>query len=166
MAHAESIRVVEGLKKDLNDALASIREKTMQAETAQANFASSETSWKQQKEALDKEISDLNSRCKDLVAQNALLHQHLESVNAQASRIREAANSDVHVPDASGEDTDGRIAELRSVVAYLRKEKEIVDLQLELSKQESARQKTQIEHLTQSLTETRNTLSSVSITKF
>ena len=82
VAHAESTRVVEGLKKDLNDVLTPVREKTMQAETAQANFASSETSWKQQKEALYKEISDLNSRCKDLVAQNSLLHQHLESVNA------------------------------------------------------------------------------------
>ena len=49
---------------------------------------------------------------------------------------------------------------------YLHKWKEIVDLQLELSKQERARQKTQIEQLTQSLAETRNTLSSVSMTKF
>lgn len=53
---------------------------------------------------------------------------------------------------------DTKVSELRSVVAYLRKEKEIVDLQLELSKQENVRLKTQIEHLTQSLQETRATL--------
>ena len=50
---------------------------------------------------------------------------------------------------------------VRSAVAYLRKEKEIVDLQLELSKQESARQMTQIEHLSQALEETRAALSNV-----
>ena len=33
-----------------------------------------------------------------------------------SSRIRGAADSDVHVPHASGEDTDGRMAELCSVV--------------------------------------------------
>ena len=48
------------------------------------------------------------------------------------------------------------------MVAYLRKEKDIVDLQLELSKQENTRFKTQIEHLTHSLEETRKTLSEVS----
>jgi nucleoprotein TPR len=52
------------------------------------------------------------------------------------------------------------------VVAYLRKEKEIVDLQLELSKQETTRLKTQIEHLSQTLEDTRTTLSEVSVLLF
>lgn len=56
-----------------------------------------------------------------------------------------------------------KLTELRSVVSYLRKEKEIVDLQLELSKQENARLKTQIEHLSQSLQEARTTISEVTI---
>ena len=50
---------------------------------------------------------------------------------------------------------------MRSAVAYLRKEKEIVDLQLELSKQESAQQRSQIEHLSQALEEARTTFSNV-----
>ena len=49
------------------------------------------------------------------------------------------------------------------MVAYLRKEKDIVDLQLELSKQENVRFKTQIEHLTRSLEESRKALSEVGI---
>lgn len=67
-------------------------------------------------------------------------------------------------PTGEGEaagDTDTKLSELRSVVAYLRKEKEIVDLQLELSKQENSRLKAQIEHLSQSLEDTRTTLSEV-----
>lgn len=61
----------------------------------------------------------------------------------------------------SNDDADTKLSELRSVVAYLRKEKEIVDLQLELSKQENLRLKTQIDHLVQNLEETRKTLSEV-----
>ncbi|KAL4250041.1 hypothetical protein ABKN59_004926 [Abortiporus biennis] len=160
LAHAESIKAVEDLRQQLSKSMAASRDNLAASETAQAKLATSETSWKQQKEALDKEISDLNNRCKDLTAQNNLLHQHLESVSSQAARIRQAADSSSPPTETeSGEDTDTKLSELRSVVAYLRKEKEIVDLQLELSKQENLRLKTQIEHLQQTLDETRKTLS-------
>lgn len=61
VAHAESIKAVEGLKKELTKSRAALREKSLEAETAHANFNASEASWKQQKETLDKEIEDLNS---------------------------------------------------------------------------------------------------------
>src|SRR6267154_3817703 len=103
--------------------------------------------------------------CKDLSAQNALLHQHLETVSTQATRIRQAADSSTTEGTSGdadvGSDVDTKVSELRSVVAYLRKEKEIVDLQLELSKQENVRLKAQIEHHTQSLQEARATLAEV-----
>lgn len=66
--------------------------------------------------------------------------------------------------EATTDDSDTKLAELRSVVSYLRKEKEIVDLQLELGKQENARLKAQIDHLTQSLQEARTTISEVRTT--
>lgn len=111
-------------------------------------------------------LNTLRHRCKDLSQQNNLLHQHLESVSSQAARIRQAADSQSNVSPAEGDasdDVDTKLSELRSVVTYLRKEKEIVDLQLELSKQENTRLKTQIEHLSHTLDETRKTLSEASI---
>lgn len=154
------------------------------AETAEAKLTASETSWKAQRETLDKEISDLKTRwvvrftstlvdesqcftrCQDLISQNTILHQHLESVSSQANRIRMAAEDSSATAagegDASTDDTNTKLAELRSVVTYLRKEKEIVDLQLELGKQENARLKAQVDHLTQSLQEARATISEVS----
>ncbi|KAG2144206.1 hypothetical protein DEU56DRAFT_790720 [Suillus clintonianus] len=162
IVHAESIKTIETLKQQLSVSQATSRENLSEAANAQAKLAASEGSWRQQKEALDKEIADLNARSKDLSAQNALLHQHLETVSTQATRIRQAVDSsatDGTAGDADvGGDVDTKVSELRSVVAYLRKEKEIVDLQLELSKQENVRLKAQIEHLTQSLQETRATL--------
>ena len=50
-------------------------------------------------------------------------------------------------------DSDAKLSELRAVTKYLRKE-EIVDLQLELGKQENARLKTQIGHVTRDLEDT------------
>ncbi|KAF7966386.1 hypothetical protein HWV62_38881 [Athelia sp. TMB] len=162
IAHAESIKSIESLKQQLSAVQVASRDNLVAAETAAAKLAASENSWKQQKQALDKEMSDLNARCKDLSSQNAILHQHLESVSSQATRIQQASDASTNAAtdevDAT-EDTDTKLSELRSVVSYLRREKEIVDLQLELSKQENVRLKSQIEHLSQSLEETRASLS-------
>ncbi|KAG5646523.1 hypothetical protein DXG03_003290 [Asterophora parasitica] len=161
IAHAESMKTIDTLKRDLATVQTTARNNLTAAETAKANLTTSEVSWKHQKEVLDKEVADLNARCRDLTSQNAILHGHLESVSNQANRIKVAASSsftESSEGDGSG-DTDTKLSELRSVVSYLRKEKEIVDLQLELSKQENSRLKAQIEHLTQNLEETRKILS-------
>ena len=105
----------------------------------------------------------IQNRCKDVSEQNKLLHQHLESVSSQAARIRQAADSSAAAQtegDATA-DSDTKLVELRQVVQYLRKEKEIVDLQLELCKQENARLKSQVDHLSHTLDEARTTLSEV-----
>jgi len=111
---------------------------------------------------LSYQSADLVISCKDLVAQNTLLHNHLESVSTQAAKIRDVANSSSTAPgEGEGDSSDGKLAELRSVVGWLRKEKEIVELQLELGKQETARLKTQVDHLYQSLDQARASLAEV-----
>ncbi|KAF8827808.1 hypothetical protein HHX47_DHR4000286 [Lentinula edodes] len=161
LSHAESIKALDNLKKQLASVQATIRDYQVAAETATSKLATSEGSWQQQKQTLDNETKDLRQRCNDLTEQNNVLHHHLETVSSQAARIRQAAetttstSSEADVNDSS----DVKLSEMRSVVAYLRKEKEIVDLQLDLSKQENTRLKSQIEHLYQNLNETRQTLS-------
>ncbi|KAI6009008.1 hypothetical protein BKA83DRAFT_648805 [Pisolithus microcarpus] len=155
VAHAESLKNVENLRQQLATAQATARHNLSEAATTQAKLEASEGSWKQQKEALEKEIADLNARYDDLSAQKALLYQHLDTISSQAARIRQVADSSTeNAPDAADgdSDSDAKLAELRA-------EKEIVDLQLELCKQENVRLKGQIDHLNRSLQETRNTLS-------
>jgi 5-bromo-4-chloroindolyl phosphate hydrolysis protein len=104
-------------------------------------------------------------RCKALTEQNNVLHQHLDNVSSQAARIRQAADSSVGTPGEAetADGTEVKLSELRAVINYLRKEKEIVDMQLELCKQENARLKTQIGHVTRDLEDTRATLSDVGL---
>ncbi|KIJ29665.1 hypothetical protein M422DRAFT_147805, partial [Sphaerobolus stellatus SS14] len=157
LAHAEAVKLVETLKQQLAEAQVQVRERQTAADTAQSILATAETSWKSQKEALDKEIVDLNTRCQDLQKQNAILHDHLESVNTQATRIRQVAEqSSAEGTTQSGGEEAG--SDLQPVIAFLRGEKEIVDLQLELNKQENLRLKTQVEHLSRNLEETRAVL--------
>ncbi|KAF8443123.1 hypothetical protein L210DRAFT_3620711 [Boletus edulis BED1] len=162
VTHAESFKTIENIKQQLSTAQAAVRQNQAETANAQAKLEASEGSWRQQKEALDKEVADLTARCKDLAAQNTLLYQHLDSVSSQATRIRQVADSTAESTNGDadvGDEADTKLSELRSVVAYLRKEKEIVDLQLELGKQENVRLKAQLDYLSQSLQEVRKTLS-------
>jgi nucleoprotein TPR len=165
MAHAETVKAMNQMKEKLLKVQADARDSQTAAETAQANLARSEASWQTQKEALDKEMADLNARNQDLVAQNEALHHHLEAISKKATTIHS------HVSEASAQapaaETNGlggeALAELHSVLAYVRREKEIADLQLDLNKQENARLKSQIEHLVKNLEETRALLSQVRV---
>ncbi len=62
VAHAESIKQIETLKNELAGARAVLRDQTSIAETALAKLVSSEGIWLQQRESLNKEISDLDKR--------------------------------------------------------------------------------------------------------
>jgi nucleoprotein TPR len=107
----------------------------------------------------------LRNRCQELTEQNELLHHQLEALGAQAARIRQAAvstDTPVNQQGNAAELVDQQLTDLRSVISYLRKEKEIIDLQLEMSKQDAARSKTEIEHLNRVLEETRGLLTEVS----
>ncbi|KAJ3731245.1 hypothetical protein DFJ43DRAFT_435652 [Lentinula guzmanii] len=161
LSHAETIKALESFKKQLASVQATVRDYRVAAETATSKFVASEGSWQQQKQALDNEVKDLQKRCNDLVTQNNVLHNHLETVSSQATRIQQTAEATTSASDEDGGNdiTDTKLSEMRSVVAYLRKEKEIVDLQLDLSKQENTRLKSQIDYLHQNLNETRQALS-------
>ncbi|KAF8547448.1 hypothetical protein OG21DRAFT_1490222 [Imleria badia] len=79
--------------------------------------------------------------------------------SCQAARIHEVADSTAESTNGDA-DVGGDVGKkLSSVVVYLRKEKGIVDLQLELCKQENMHLKSQLDHLSQSLQEVRKTLS-------
>lgn len=62
VTHAESFKTIENLKQQLSHAQAASRQNLAGIANAQAKLDASEGSWKQQKEALDKEVADLNAR--------------------------------------------------------------------------------------------------------
>ena len=62
VTHAESFKTIENLKQQLSNAQAASRQNLAEVANAQAKLEASEGSWKQQKEALDKEVADLNAR--------------------------------------------------------------------------------------------------------
>jgi nucleoprotein TPR len=103
---------------------------------------------------------EIRCRIKDLTTQNALLHEHLESITVQATSVRQAADADV-VWEGSTEDKT--ISQLRDVIRHLRTSKEIVDVKLESTSQEVARVTLKLEQTERSLDEARAALLEVRI---
>lgn len=101
-------------------------------------------------------------RNKSLIAQNSILHDQLEAVTSQAARIREL-NSSSEAAGGEFVGTDAQADELRTLIGYLRKDKDILEMQLDLQKQENSRMKTEFERITATLDDTRVRLAEVSL---
>lgn len=100
--------------------------------------------------------SDTCSRCNDLIAQNAILHNHLETVSTQAARIQTNSegqtvdvDADVPAPPTDAKSVDG----LHAVIRYVRRERDVAELRLELSRQQEARMRQQLEQANKQLDE-------------
>ena len=240
--HAELAKSVETLTTDLAEVREQLNKARQEAgalrsskDLAEAEWGREKASWDAVQHALEREKTDLQRRIADLTTQNQILHTHLETINAQANQIRQAAaaplpsvNVDMELEQAStalpaasdpapsavseaavpatekaatgeapaaapapdGEaattgpaateaspsvevkkeesSTSGfglahslmkrRVEELHEVVNFLRREKEIVDLQMELNKQETSRLKQTLEHVNKTLADTRTEL--------
>lgn len=155
VAHADDIRALSAVKEDLEKSRAEAREAQKSAETALANLASSTTSWNNQKEALVKERDAIQQRLADVGVQNKILHEHLETLTQQVSHIRHSTgnNSLTEGADGNASFSVAPADELQDVVRYLRQEKEIADLQVDLNRQEATRLRLNLEHTTRALEE-------------
>ena len=103
LAHAEAIKTAETLRQQVGKAEAAARSNLTAGETAQAKLATSEASWKQQRDALDKEISDLQVRCvtlsdaftmRNLTSQQQQRTRSAERYSAPAPGVRQLASSE------------------------------------------------------------------------
>ncbi|KPV73223.1 uncharacterized protein RHOBADRAFT_28975, partial [Rhodotorula graminis WP1] len=172
VAHADDVKKLAHVKDELNAVRATVREHEAAAQVARANLASSEESWARQKGTLQQELADVRKRCDELKEQNSTLAQHLETASASATQLqaRHAAVSDsaAAAGEAGGADADtieaitashnASVEQLREVIRYLRREKDIIDLQLEFSKQEATRLRQQLDFTSRSLEEARQSL--------
>jgi nucleoprotein TPR len=62
VAHAESIKAVEELRRQLVETKLTVRDATTAAETAKSKLSTSEISWSQQRKALEREVTELGIR--------------------------------------------------------------------------------------------------------
>ncbi|KAL9030713.1 MAG: hypothetical protein Q9196_001185 [Gyalolechia fulgens] len=152
--HAEAAKALQRVRSDFNDLKIQIVELRTEAQSAQATLAQSEESWLDAKARYEQELADMREGRQSLTDQNNRLHEQLETLSIQIANLQKrSASSDSDPPE--DEATSSGLANLQEVIRYLRREKEIVDVQLELSAQEGKRLKQQLDYTQSQLDDTR-----------
>ena len=151
--HAEAAKNLQTVRAEANQLRLEAVELRMQAETSKKDLSQKEESWSEVREKYERELAELHKRREEVLHQNSLLHSQLENITKQISALqKDRAN----VPESEESETAGSSLEgLQEVIRFLRREKEIVEVQYHLSTQEGKRLRQQLEYTTSQLDETR-----------
>ena len=153
--HAEAAKLLQNLRAEYNQLKTESATLKAQAESAQMALRQNETSWEERRLQFEQELTELKTRRDDVNAQNKLLHQQLDNVGAQISVLQQSRSSLIE-SEAGLESTSDRAADgLRELNTFLRREKEIVEVQFELKVQEAKRLKQQLDYTQSQLDESR-----------
>ncbi|KAI9858209.1 MAG: hypothetical protein M1813_007858 [Trichoglossum hirsutum] len=158
--HADAAKALQKIRGEYNELKTANLGLQTEAEAAKVALAQSEDNWDDMHKNYEKELSEMKARRDDLISQNKLLHQQLEAFGSQVAALQQSRATHV---DMEGEETpsgtpsgkDNSVDDFREIIRYLRREKEIVDVQYELSIQESKRLKKQLDHTQSQLDEAR-----------
>lgn len=156
--HAEAAKLLQNIRAEYNQLKTESATFRTEAESAKVALSQSESSWEERKLQFEQELAELRTRRDDVNAQNKLLHQQLESLGSQISALqqkRTVADAD-DAGSPAVETTGDRNADgLRELNIFLRREKEIVEVQYELKVQEAKRLQQQLDYAQSQLDESR-----------
>jgi nucleoprotein TPR len=154
--HAEAATNLQKIRGEYNQLKTEVAGHRAEAEAAKATLSQNEDSWSETRTRYETEITELKNRREDTNAQNRRLHQQLEDVSTQIAALKKtrgpAGEEGASSTPEPGTDNS------QEIIRYLRQEKEIVDMQYELSIQESKRLKQQLDHAQSQLDQTREKL--------
>jgi nucleoprotein TPR len=157
--HAEAAKLLQNLRTEHNQLKTESASLRADAESARAALSQNESSWEERRQHFEQELQELRTRRDDLNAQNKLLHQQLEDVGAQISALQQSRATHAEIIDSGSfttEPSNDRAADgLRELNAFLRREKEIVEVQYELKVQEAKRLQQKLDYAQSQLDESR-----------
>lgn len=149
--HAEAAKNLQLVRGEANELKLEVVELKTQAENVKKDLTQKEESWNDLRARYEGELSELQKRREEVLHQNSLLHSQLEQITQQISALqRDRAN----MPEED-ENAPPNLEGLQEVIKFLRREKEIVDVQYHLSTQEGKRLRQQLEYTQSQLDETR-----------
>ncbi|RHZ65839.1 putative filament-forming protein (Tpr/p270) [Aspergillus thermomutatus] len=154
LKHAEAARNLQVVRAEANQLKLELVESRTQVDTYKKDLAQKEESWSELKERYESELAELQKRREEVLHQNNLLHTQLEGISSQIAALqKDRAN----IPESEQDEgtTAPNLEGLQEVIKFLRREKEIVDVQYHLSTQESKRLRQQLDYTQSQLDEAR-----------
>ncbi len=151
--NAEAIKTAQASRSEANQLRLEMVDLKTQAETAHQDIQQKESSWSERKNTYEQEVADLKQRREEVAQQNAILHGQLESLTKQIAALQRDRTDLASVESTDSHSTN--LDDFQEVIKYLRREKEIVDVQYHLSTNEHKRLRQQLDFVQSQLDETR-----------
>ena len=158
LKHAEAARSLQSVRKEYNELRTEVASVRAEAEASKASVERGEESWTEQKERFERELDEAKSRRADVDEQNRLLHQQMESFSTELAALKAGRAAPATGDGERAGTPSGGESNLQDVIKYLRREKEIVDVQYELSIQEARRLQQQLDYANGQLEDARQKL--------
>lgn len=156
LRHAEAAKQLQQIRIEHNELKTQAAAWKAEADSARMSLAQGEQSWDERRQQLEREIAEVTARREDVNAQNKLLHQQLDSVTAQIASLQQTRSAvDLSPEGQPGVGTDAAAEGLRELNNYLRREKEILEVQYDLKVQEARRLQQQLQYSQSQLDEAR-----------
>ncbi|KAJ5416105.1 hypothetical protein N7465_004800 [Penicillium sp. CMV-2018d] len=152
--HAEAAKNLQVVRAESNQLRLDIAELRTQSEGYKTDLSQKEESWAEQRATYEGELSELQKRREEVLHQNSVLHAQLENITSQISSLQKD-RMNVSDDEQEGEQGAPNLEGLQEVIKFLRREKEIVEVQYHLSTQESKRLNQQLDYTQSQLDETR-----------
>lgn len=156
--HGETATSLSNVRKQYNELRTETATLRAEAESARATLLQNESSWEDRRKKMEHEMAELRARRDDADSQNKLLHQQLESVTSQVGALQQirtsgGPNEDMELIEA--QPSSSSEAQLRELASYLRREKDILEVQYDLKLRESKRLQEQLNYTQSQLDESR-----------
>ena len=130
LKHAEAAKSLQSVRKEHNELRTEVAGIRAEAEAAKTSLERSEESWVEQRDRFERELEEVKRRRVDADEQNRLLHQQMETFSSELAALRVSRS----LPTSGSEERAGTPSgdgNMQEVINYLRREKEIVDIQYE-----------------------------------
>ncbi|KAJ4983943.1 Protein MLP1-like protein [Stagonosporopsis vannaccii] len=152
--HGETMKSLRVLRDEHNELKTEIAQFKAQAEAAQATLAQSEEHWITTREQFESQIAEAQRNYDGAKQHNKTLLRQFDDYKAQIEALKSSRASGAGEAENSSSDSSG----LQEIIDYLRREKEILEVQLNLKDQEVKRQEQQLNHFQTQLDQAREKL--------
>lgn len=153
--HGETMKSLRTIRDEHSQVKTEIAQFKAQAEAARASLAQSEDHWKTLRQQYEDQVAEAKRSRDGLKEHNQALLRQFDDYKAQIENLKGSRVS-VVAGDAEGTSTGSN--GLQEIVDYLRREKEILEVQLNLKDQEVKRLEQQLAHAQNQLDQTREKL--------
>lgn len=147
--HGETIKTLTDLREQHRTVAEEVSQAKASAAAAKTAMDQQEESWSTTRDRYERELQDVMKSRDDTRDQNRVLHTQLENVSEKVTELSKLRG------DQAAPENEDDFSNLNELIRYLRREKDIVDIQYSLSTQEATRYKQQLDYTQNQLDEAR-----------